>query len=197
MKRILIFFTALLLLLTLSACNDNREPDPQPDTSSSSSEVTPENTSASETSQTTPQQTEDSSEEITTVPEETDKLGLSIAQTAEALIGIPFAENGSSPEEGFDNSGFIYYVLRENGFINCPRITPEQAAMGNHIGYDSLKAGDLAFFSTNDSGNPDFGGIYIGDGQLIYSPMPGQNVKIADITADYWRNSFAVGVSVT
>lgn len=196
MKRILIFFTALLLLLTLSACNDNREPAPQPDTSSSSSEVTPADTSSSETSQTTPQQTEDSSEEITTVPEETDKLGLSIAQTAEALIGIPFAENGSSPEEGFDNSGFIYYVLRENGFINCPRLIPDQAAMGNHVDYDSLRVGDLAFFSTDNSGNPDFGGIYIGDGQLVYSPMPGQNVKIADITSDYWRNSFAVGVSL-
>ncbi|MBD5104551.1 MAG: C40 family peptidase [Ruminococcaceae bacterium] len=120
-----------------------------------------------------------------------------VVQTAEALIGIPFAENGASPSEGFDNSGFIYYVLRENGFITCPRLTRDQAAMGTHIGYDELKSGDLAFFSTADSGNPDFGGIYIGGGQMIYSPMPGQTVKIADISSDYWKGTFVTGVSLS
>lgn len=120
-----------------------------------------------------------------------------VVQTAEALIGIPFAENGASPSEGFDNSGFIYYVLRENGFITCPRLTQDQAAMGTHIGYDELKSGDLAFFCTADSGNPDFGGIYIGEGQMIYSPMPGQTVKIADISSDYWKGTFVTGVSLS
>ena len=135
-----------------------------------------------------------------------------VVQTAEALIGIPFAENGASlmyplvslmetiglkNSEGFDNSGFIYYVLRENGFITCPRLTQDQAAMGTHIGYDELKSGDLAFFCTADSGNPDFGGIYIGEGQMIYSPMPGQTVKIADISSDYWKGTFVTGVSLS
>ncbi len=121
----------------------------------------------------------------------------SIVQTAEALIGISFAENGASPSEGFDNSGFIYYVLRQNGFINCPRLTKDQASMGTHIGYEELKSGDLAFFCTADSGNPDFGGIYIGEGQMIYSPMPGQTVKIADITSDYWKGTFVTGISLS
>ncbi len=121
----------------------------------------------------------------------------SIVQTAETLIGIPFAENGASPSDGFDNSGFIYYVLRENGFINCPRLTKDQAAMGTHIAYEELKSGDLAFFCTADSGNPDFGGIYIGEGQMIYSPMPGQTVKIADITSDYWKGTFVTGISLS
>lgn len=120
-----------------------------------------------------------------------------IVQTAETLVGIPFAENGADPSEGFDNSGFIYYVLRENGFINCPRLTKDQAAMGTHIGYEELKSGDLAFFCTADSGNPDFGGIYIGEGQMIYSPMPGQTVKITDITSDYWKGTFVAGIRLS
>lgn len=120
-----------------------------------------------------------------------------VVQTAESLLGTPFADNGSTPDEGFDNSGFIYYVLRENGFINCPRLLQDQAAMGSNIGYDDLKSGDLAFFCTENSGNPDYGGIYIGDGKLIYSPMPGQTVKTADITTDYWRNAFVTGVSLS
>lgn len=138
-------------------------------------------------------------QEATTTEAEDDPINdeNGIVQTAEALIGIPFAENGTSPAAGFDNSGFIYYVLRENGFINCPRFTADQAAMGTHIGYDELKSGDLAFFAAEDSGSPDFGGIYIGEGQMIYSPMPGQTVKITDITSDYWKNSFVTGVSLS
>lgn len=69
--------------------------------------------------------------------------------------------------------------------------------MGTNIDYDRLKSGDLAFFSTDGSGSLDFGGIYIGEGQMIYSPMPGQTVKVADISSDYWKNSFVTGVSLS
>lgn len=137
--------------------------------------------------------------EITSEPAHTGTVDVSnqIVQTAEMLLGIPFEENGVSPVTGFDNSGFIYYVLRENGFINCPRLTNEQAAMGTVIGYDELKSGDLAFFCTADSGKPDFGGIYIGNGQMIYCPMPGQTVKIADVSIEYWRRTFVSGVRLS
>ena len=42
----------------------------------------------------------------------------------------------------------------------------------------------------------DFGGIYIGNGKLIYSPYPGEKVKFADINSAYWQNSFSVAISV-
>ena len=120
-----------------------------------------------------------------------------IIQTAESLLGIPFAMNGASPDTGFDNSGFIYYVLRENGFINCPRGASEQASMGTHTDYDSLRKGDLVYFSTDDSGQADFGGIYIGDGQMIYCPYPEQEVQIVSISSDYWVNAFYIGVRLS
>lgn len=138
-------------------------------------------------------------EEVTSEPLYMDPSGVSeqIVQAAEMLLGIPFAENGISPSTGFDNSGFIYYVLRENGFINCPRLTGEQAAMGTVIGYDELRSGDLAFFCTADSGKPDFGGIYIGDGKMIYCSMPGRTVETADVSIDYWRKAFVSGVRLS
>lgn len=137
--------------------------------------------------------------EITTEPPRTEPSDVSsqIVQTAELLLGIPFADNGISPSTGFDNSGFIYYVLRENGFINCPRLTGEQAAMGTIIGYDELQSGDLAFFCTAESGNPDFGGIYIGSGQMIYCSMPGRMVETADVSMDYWKKAFVSGVRLS
>ena len=191
-QKLGIIALALTVLITLAACKSILHEEPDPDRSQNSESLSPYETPAPATD------TLLTDIPLTTVPpnDPADDEN-SIVQTAEALIGIPFAENGATPSDGFDNSGFIYYVLRENGFINCPRLTADQAAMGTHIGFDQLKSGDLAFFSSSDGSNPDFGGIYIGEGQMIYSPMPGQTVKIADISSDYWKNSFVTGVSLS
>lgn len=119
-----------------------------------------------------------------------------IIATANSLIGVPFADNGADVN-GFDNSGFIYYVLRENGYITCPRTTREQAQMGTKLGYSQLKAGDLAFFSDNGEEGSIFGGIYIGNGKMIGCLMPGQSVKIIDITTGYYKSSFYHGISLS
>ncbi|MCL1823555.1 MAG: NlpC/P60 family protein [Oscillospiraceae bacterium] len=119
-----------------------------------------------------------------------------IAQTAKSLIGLPFKDGGDSPSAGFDNSGFIYYVLRANGYVNCPRVLSEQANMGNKIdSVSELEAGDLVFFSENRE-KAQFGGIYIGDGIMISCRMPGENVREFDITSGYYKNSFFTGVRV-
>ena len=62
-----------------------------------------------------------------------------IVATAEALVGIDYVSGMASPEQGFDNSGLIYYVLRENGFINCPRGTAAQKEMGTSIDFDDIR----------------------------------------------------------
>ncbi len=120
-----------------------------------------------------------------------------IVATANSLIGVPFLENGSDPD-GFDNSGFIYYVLRENGYITCPRQTEAQSRMGSRLDYDGIKEGDLVFFSNEEgSGEANFGGIYVGDGKMIACLMPGTLVREVDITTDYYRTNFFGGVSLT
>ena len=183
---------ALAMLTAFIACKNIESTEINPNESSDDPVSTSD--AAESTTTSAPPDTQEHTTELEDDPINNEN---GIVQTAEALIGIPFAENGTSPAAGFDNSGFIYYVLRENGFINCPRFTADQAAMGTHIGYDELKSGDLAFFAVEDSGSPDFGGIYIGEGQMIYSPMPGQTVKMTDITSDYWKKSFVTGVSLS
>ena len=42
----------------------------------------------------------------------------------------------------------------------------------------------------------DFAGIYTGNGQLIYSPYPGEKVKFADLNSSYWQNCFSRAVRV-
>ncbi len=122
-----------------------------------------------------------------------DNMGEKIASSASALVGSPFSENGESPG-GFDNSGFIYYVLRENGYITCPRTTLLQSKMGTHVDRGSLKKGDLVFFG--ESGDADFGGIYIGDNKMVAALSVGTSVREVDITSDYYVSNFVYGVSI-
>lgn len=119
-----------------------------------------------------------------------------IVKTAEALLGIDFAIDGASPSEGFDNSGFIYYVLRENGYISCPRQISGQLEWGENTDYSNMKAGDVAYFSEEPGGEASFGGIYTGGGTLIYAPYPGEKVKSVDITTTYWQERFAAALSL-
>lgn len=119
-----------------------------------------------------------------------------IVATAEALMGIEFAEGGDEPSEGFDNSGFIYYVLRENGYIACPRQISGQLEWGSTVGIEEIKAGDVLYFSDEPGGRASFGGIYTGSGTMIYSPYPGEKVKSADITAPYWQSRFVTALSL-
>ena len=201
-KAFVLILAGIMMIFTLASCS--AAPEKESDSSSASSEQTEDTVLITDGSvastDTTPVQTELTTNAPVAGGTLTDSgidRNNDIVQSAEALIGVPFADNGDDPSTGFDNSGFIYYVLRENGFINCPRLIKEQASMGTQIDYGSLKSGDLAFFSNDNSDTVDFGGIYIGDGQMIYCPMPGQTVKIADISTDYWQNAFVTGVSLS
>lgn len=209
MKKSLVTLLIMALAVTtaalMSGCgsdttsSDNTTPDTSPTTQESKpSEPSSQQTTVSDTvSEPESSDVTESSNESsdTTVTD----LRSQIVATAEALVGIDYVSGMASPEQGFDNSGLIYYVLRENGFINCPRSTAAQKEMGTSIGLDEIREGDLLFFADKDSETGEaieFGGIYIGNGKLIYSPYPGEKVKFADINSTYWQNSFSIAISI-
>jgi cell wall-associated NlpC family hydrolase len=148
---------------------------------------------------TSPDQTEPSSAdtqaEIVTVPGgQTDPPAAEsvagITDLAISLIGEPFLFGGDAPGTGFDSSGFIYYVLRSNGYVAVPRGLNDQTGFGTQIsGYDDLQAGDIVFFSTGGA-RAEFGGIYIGGGSMITCQDEGQTVKEVSITSSFYRDSF-------
>lgn len=119
-----------------------------------------------------------------------------IISLARSLIGTDFVDGGASPVEGFDNSGFIYFVLRENGYITCPRGVSAQAEMGAALVYSELQPGDLVFFSESGTA-AEFGGIYAGNGVMIACLMPGTQVKEVNITTDYYTKNFFRGVAIS
>lgn len=201
MKRyaVTLFIAALALALVpaLSGCgSDNTSLDNStPDISS----TTPQSTGSEPSSQQT------TVSDIISLPESSDNsstindLRSQIVSTAEALVGVDYVSGMATPEQGFDNSGLIYYVLRENGFINCPRGTAAQKEMGTTVPLSEIEPGDILFFTDKDSETGemiDFAAIYTGNGQLIYSPYPGEKVKFADLNSSYWQNCFSCAVRV-
>lgn len=201
MKRyaVTLFIAAIALVLVpaLSGCgSDNTSSDNStPDITS----TTPQSTDSEPSSQQT------TVSDIISLPESSDNsstindLRTQIVSTAEALVGVDYVSGMATPEQGFDNSGLIYYVLRENGFINCPRGTAAQKEMGTTVPLSEIEPGDILFFTDKDSETGemiDFAGIYTGNGQLIYSPYPGEKVKFADLNSSYWQNCFSRAVRV-
>ncbi len=123
----------------------------------------------------------------------------SIVATASSLIGVPFVMGGNNPD-GFDNPGFIYYVLRENGFHGVSQSIAKQSKMGRQIEFSELKAGDLVFFYNEEDTAAGFGGIYIGNGEMIGCLTPTKRdpgVMSVDITTPYYQRKFFCGVSLS
>jgi len=106
------------------------------------------------------------------------KLQQSIVRGAQQFLGIPYVWGGEDPS-GFDCSGLVEYVFRQNG-INTPRVTYEQFKSGKSINVNNVQPGDLVFFRMESAG-PGHVGIYAGGGKFIHAPRTGDVVKISNL----------------
>ena len=187
----------IVATVLISTAGDSDESSRGDNTSASTSATTPDITEPATTTATT---TEQQPQEIIIPADDTpydEDMAHSITATARSLIGTDFADGGDHPDNGFDNSGFIYYVLRENGYITCPRGVEALSEMGAALTYDELRAGDLAYFYDEEMKAVQFGGIYCGDGIMIACLMPGTKVKEVNIATNYYKEHFYRGVSLT
>ncbi|MBQ7113804.1 MAG: C40 family peptidase [Clostridia bacterium] len=100
----------------------------------------------------------------------------SILDTAKQYLGLPYKTAGTSPETGFDCSGFTQYVFKRAG-ITIPRVSRDQAKAGMAVPYSQMRPGDLVCFNSPVS----HVGIYIGGGKFIHSPKPGDVIKITEL----------------
>lgn len=115
--------------------------------------------------------------------------GISIVDYAKAYLGTPYAYGGNTPS-GFDCSGYVQYVMANFG-ITMPRSSTEQYSIGVRVDKSQLMPGDLVYFKYSKSSyRLNHVGIYVGDGNFIHSPIPGQSVKISSLTTGYFSNYY-------
>ncbi|MBN4659175.1 C40 family peptidase, partial [Escherichia coli] len=79
---------------------------------------------------------------------ETSSLATQLIDTALGLVGVPYRMGGSSPQAGFDCSGFVRYVYANTLGLMLPRRAVEQAQAAQPVARDQLQPGDLVFFNT-------------------------------------------------
>jgi cell wall-associated NlpC family hydrolase len=105
------------------------------------------------------------------------------------LIGIRYRRGGSTPERGFDCSGFVNHVFREGLGLYLPRSAREMSKTGEPIAKDELQPGDLVFFNTMRRTFSHVG-IYLGDNLFVHAPRTGGRIRIEDLSARYWTKHF-------
>ncbi len=105
------------------------------------------------------------------------------------LIGIRYKRGGSSPETGFDCSGFVSHVFKEGLGLYLPRSSREISKAGDVIDKNELQPGDLVFFNTMRRTFSHVG-IYLGDNLFVHAPRSGAKVRIEDMRERYWAKRY-------
>ena len=92
--------------------------------------------------------------------------------------GLPYVWGAAGPAS-FDCSGLVQWAFAQVG-VRMPRVAADQARTGPAVPVSQLQPGDLLFYHTDptDSGYISHVAIYIGNGEMIQAPEPGENVEV-------------------
>ena len=120
-----------------------------------------------------------------------------LLQTALALQGTPYLLGGETPSTGFDCSGLVRFLFRDQGW-ELPRTVREQWDYGRKIRERDIQPGDLLFFETESRG-PSHVGIAIDPADapgaasghaFIHAPGENSTVRIDVLESRYWQPRF-------
>ena len=113
---------------------------------------------------------------------------LALMVEAEKYIGYPYVYGESSPDKGFDCSGFVCWVFNHSGVYKMRRYGANGLyGLCRDIPREEAIPGDLVFFEKtmgNVKGITHVG-IYVGNNMMIHAGDP---VGFADLKSDKWRN---------
>jgi len=101
-----------------------------------------------------------------------------IEWSAKQLLGIKYVWGGTGPYN-YDCSGFTQKIYRDAG-ITIPRVSRDQAKVGQYISYNQLRRGDMVFFDTKKHplGKVTHVGIYLGNGNFIHASSAAKKIVI-------------------
>ncbi|XRG77841.1 SH3 domain-containing protein [Rossellomorea sp. GAMAL-10_SWC] len=108
---------------------------------------------------------------------------------AKQFLGVPYKWAGVSPT-GFDCSGFIYYVLKENG--KPYGRTNVSGYWHNNTSFQkvtSSQPGDLIFFQNTYTYGPSHMGIMLNENEFIQAGSS-TGVTISNLNDSYWKKHF-------
>jgi cell wall-associated NlpC family hydrolase len=104
-------------------------------------------------------------------------------------LGIRYRRGGTSPETGFDCSGFVRHVFGQALGLDLPHNAKAISQTGERVEKTELMPGDLVFFNTMRRTFSHVG-IYLGNNLFVHAPRAGGRVRIEDMTDRYWSRRY-------
>jgi cell wall-associated NlpC family hydrolase len=121
-------------------------------------------------------------------PKPVSDLRQRLVETARAHLGAPAKQGGSTPQ-GFDCTGFVYFVYQQAARITLPRKSHDQVQIGRAISPVDLQPGDLIYFRVHES-RAFHVGLYLGEGRFIHAPGATVPVRTDSLGDARWGARF-------
>ncbi|MCC8432322.1 C40 family peptidase [Reyranella aquatilis] len=121
--------------------------------------------------------------------------GDKLVSRAMNYLGTPYRYGGTSPQTGFDCSGFVYYLYGAVFGQRIPRMPHEMVRQGTPVARSDLQRGDLVLFGYR--GTFTHIGIYAGNDQFVHATHRGSPVMVTNLDADYYRQRYITAVRLS
>lgn len=109
---------------------------------------------------------------------------INLVNFAKQYIGNPYVWGGTSLTRGADCSGFTLSVYARYG-VSLPHSARAQANCGKTVNLNSVKPGDLIFYTKG--GVINHVAIYIGNGQVVHASSKKTGIKVSGM---YYRTPY-------
>lgn len=132
-----------------------------------------------------------SSEQTTqnSAPVTTSTTGENVVTFAKKYLGYNYVSGGTTPNSGFDCTGFTYFVYNSCGY-SLSRLCSVQSQSGTEVSKENLQAGDLLLFNNGGNGSIGHVGIYIGGGSFIHAANSRRGVVTDTINSGYYNTYY-------
>ena len=104
-------------------------------------------------------------------------------------VGKPYRLGGTN-EKGIDCSNFNRKLYNDVYSIEMPNVCYKQWAVTERVKRDSLKVGDLLFFSSRESPSGWHCGTYIGNNLFVHAANRAEGVKISTLEEPKYKRRY-------
>ena len=144
--------------------------------------------SSGERENTVSEEANESVNELLTTATSNAVTGEDVVAFAKQYLGYSYVSGGSTPESGFDCSGFTRYIFGHFGY-SLGRTAADQTLVGSVIERADLQIGDLLLFYDDAKTKIGHCGIYIGNGEFIHSANPQRGVVTDNLNTNSYYNT--------
>lgn len=115
--------------------------------------------------------------------------GQTIVDEAMKYLGKRYVWGGHSPN-GFDCTGFTWYVMKQLGREFPQHDLEGQMRSGSAVTRANLRPGDLVFFKDTYQAGLSHVGIYIGNNRFVHAADESRGVIVSGLDEPYWGSRY-------